>query len=63
VVNVSAFTIAGKSGFLIPDEVKRPADVDLEGIPPRIRIFRVQLFNDINNQSFGKVKKKIGEGV
>jgi hypothetical protein len=49
--------------LLVPDKVKRPTDVDLEGVPPRIRIFRVQLFNDMNNKSLGKLKKKMeGKG-
>jgi hypothetical protein len=45
---------------LIPDKVKRPADVDLEGVLPCIRIFLVQLFNDIDNKSLGKLKRKMG---
>lgn len=49
-------------GIFIPDKVKRPADVDFEGVPPCIRILFVQLFNDTNNKSLGKLKKKIGGG-
>jgi len=45
---------------LIPDKVKRPADVDLEGVPPCIRILLVQLFNDMNNKSLGKLEKIMG---
>jgi hypothetical protein len=60
-VNVSAFRIVGKRNF-IPDKVKRPADVDLEGVPPCIRIFFVQLLNDTNNKSLGKLKKIGGRG-
>jgi hypothetical protein len=59
-VNVLAFRIAQGRGIKIPDKVKRPADVDLEGVPPCIRIFGVQLFNDMNNKSLGKLKTKMG---
>jgi hypothetical protein len=63
-VNVFALRVVQGRGIMMPNKDKRPADVDPEGVPPRIRIFLVQLFNDMNNnKSLGKPKKKMrGEG-
>jgi hypothetical protein len=37
-------------GITIPDKVEHPTDVDLKGVPPRIRIFLVKTFDKIKDE-------------
>jgi hypothetical protein len=48
----------------IPDSVEDPADVDLKGVPPRIRILLVQhlKWNERNISSISKQKKQMDKG-
>jgi|HubBroStandDraft_1064217.scaffolds.fasta_scaffold2335058_1 hypothetical protein len=34
----------------LPDEIEDPADIDLEGVPPRIRIFLIQHLDQLNEE-------------
>ena len=55
---MSIFSTAGKRN--IPDKVERPAYVDLEGVPPRIRIFAIQHFDEMKQYVSQQQKKKKG---
>ena len=52
--------------FTLPDEVEDATNIDLEGVPPRIRIFLIQRLNTKMNrfiksqQASGQMKKERG---
>jgi hypothetical protein len=59
-VNDSVLRTTGKEKILTPDKIESPAKANLEGVPPRIRVFIVQPFE--NNKSLGKQKGR-GESI
>jgi hypothetical protein len=48
----------------LPDKIEDPADIDLEGVPPRIGIFLVQHLDQRNEKSvLMQTKEEKGERV